>query len=291
MSDFFSSAFWASIPDKPSTFPPDAHNILSASHGDTLADSVLRGDLIVGNATPKWARLPLGSIGKIPISDGSDLVYRLLVASDIPNLDTSKLTTGTLAVARGGTNLGSYTTGDILYASDSGTLAGLAAGALGKYLMGQGASTASAYVQHDAVRCSNTGNENINNNSFTALTFDTEQYDNNGMHSLLSNLNRITIQTAGEYLIEGFINWTANGTGIRSLKITKNSGLTLLSEIDSSNIGSANSMYMQITAKAKLAVNDYIELYVYQNSGAALACQAGGSGVVPSFGAAYIGAG
>lgn len=37
------------------------HNILSATHLDTLIDSVLSGDLIHGNGTPKWARLPKGS--------------------------------------------------------------------------------------------------------------------------------------------------------------------------------------------------------------------------------------
>jgi len=34
-----------------------AHNILSASHGDTVVGSVVLGDLIFGNSTPKWARL------------------------------------------------------------------------------------------------------------------------------------------------------------------------------------------------------------------------------------------
>lgn len=36
---------------------PTAHNILSASHGDTLAGAVVLGDLVHGNGTPKWARL------------------------------------------------------------------------------------------------------------------------------------------------------------------------------------------------------------------------------------------
>jgi len=33
------------------------HNILSATHADTLTDSVVQGDVLVGNATPKWSRL------------------------------------------------------------------------------------------------------------------------------------------------------------------------------------------------------------------------------------------
>jgi len=43
---------------------PAAHNILSSSHGDTLADSVAAGDLLYGNATPKWARLAKSTDGK-----------------------------------------------------------------------------------------------------------------------------------------------------------------------------------------------------------------------------------
>lgn len=34
------------------------HNLLSATHPDTNPDSVVLGDLIAGNSTPAWARLP-----------------------------------------------------------------------------------------------------------------------------------------------------------------------------------------------------------------------------------------
>src|SRR3989304_4019911 len=45
------------------------HQILSLTHSDTLAASVIRGDLILGNATPKWSRLPVGAAGTILRSD------------------------------------------------------------------------------------------------------------------------------------------------------------------------------------------------------------------------------
>jgi len=38
-----------------------SHVILSADHTDTLADSVVAGDMMIGNATPKWARLAKGT--------------------------------------------------------------------------------------------------------------------------------------------------------------------------------------------------------------------------------------
>lgn len=36
-----------------------AHNLLSAVHGDTLTDTVVDGDTVIGNATPKWSRLAI----------------------------------------------------------------------------------------------------------------------------------------------------------------------------------------------------------------------------------------
>jgi len=54
-----------------------ANNLLDGTqHLDTLAGTVARGDLIVGNSTPKWARLALGARGKITASDGSDVAWK-----------------------------------------------------------------------------------------------------------------------------------------------------------------------------------------------------------------------
>lgn len=75
------------------------HNILSATHPDTLAAGVARGDLIVGNATPKWSRFAVG-IGLLH-ANGTDVTGWSLVAlaSDV---------SGTLPLANGGTNRGSW---------------------------------------------------------------------------------------------------------------------------------------------------------------------------------------
>jgi hypothetical protein len=60
-------------------------------------------------------------------------------------LAASDITSGTLAVARGGTNIGSYTTGDLIYASGTTTLATLADAATGNVLLSGGAGVAPAY--------------------------------------------------------------------------------------------------------------------------------------------------
>jgi hypothetical protein len=43
--------------DTTGTFAPNAHNLLSATHGDTTAGTVAVGDTITGQTGPKWARL------------------------------------------------------------------------------------------------------------------------------------------------------------------------------------------------------------------------------------------
>jgi len=45
------------------------------NHTDTLIGTVLRGDLIVGNSTPKWARLALGTSGQVLTSNGTDAAW------------------------------------------------------------------------------------------------------------------------------------------------------------------------------------------------------------------------
>ena len=54
--------------------------------------------------------------------------------TNITALDAEKITTGVLDVDHGGTNIASYTAGDILYASGATTLAKLAKGSNGEYL-------------------------------------------------------------------------------------------------------------------------------------------------------------
>ncbi len=41
------------------------HDILSATHSDTLAGAVVKGDVAIGNATPKWSRLGVGADGLV----------------------------------------------------------------------------------------------------------------------------------------------------------------------------------------------------------------------------------
>jgi hypothetical protein len=59
------------------TFPASAHNVLDSTyHGDVLTGSILRGDILYGNVTPKIARLALGGItGSVLTRDATDVLW------------------------------------------------------------------------------------------------------------------------------------------------------------------------------------------------------------------------
>jgi hypothetical protein len=88
-----------------------SHNVLSATHPDTVAASPVLGDLIAANGTPVWARLAgnatatrkflrqtgTGSVSALPAWD-------TLMSGDLPthNHAAGDINSGTLALSRGG---------------------------------------------------------------------------------------------------------------------------------------------------------------------------------------------
>lgn len=165
-----------------------AHALLSATHNDTTASTVARGDLVVGTgASATWDNLALGTVGKILRSDGTDLKYTTSTFADtyaastllyanganivqglttgnsgvlvtggtgIPSIATdipTAVTIGTkyiyradgtdVPVADGGTGKSVFAVGDIIHATGTTTLAGLADVAVGSYLRSGGVNT------------------------------------------------------------------------------------------------------------------------------------------------------
>ena len=82
------------------TIPTQSSTLLNATHTDTLADTVVRGDIIVGNATPKWARLAKGSQYQTLQGGLTDLGWGAVA------LDQGTAVTGILPAANGGTGNG-----------------------------------------------------------------------------------------------------------------------------------------------------------------------------------------
>ena len=77
--------------------PPALHDVLGIAHGDTAANAVLRGALIVGNATPAWSRMSIGAAGTLLRSDGVDASWASLATAGIQPLDADLTAIAALA--------------------------------------------------------------------------------------------------------------------------------------------------------------------------------------------------
>jgi hypothetical protein len=170
--------------------------------------------------------------------------------------------------------------GDLISATAADTPARLAVGANGTVLTADSAEAtglrwASAPAATFAgVSVYKSTNQSVSNATFTAITFDTEDYDTDAFHSTSSNTSRFTVPSgkAGKYLISGNIAFDANGTGVREIAIYKN-GSVLNYGPTIQTVAATYGTYVPISYVLNLSVADYIEIFAFQNSGGTLAVQ------------------
>lgn len=129
----------------------------------------------------------------------------------------------------------------------------------------------------------------VANNTLTAVTFDTENYDYGGCHSTSSNTSRLTVPSGGGglYHIGGCAVFAANATGIREVRILLN-GTTILARSGSTSLSASGDHPLAIETDYRLAAADYVELVVYQTSGGNLNVQQSGM-ASPSFYFRWVG--
>lgn len=111
--------------------------------------------------------------------------------------------------------------------------------------------------------------QSIPDATWTAINFTAELRDTDLIHSTSSNATRLTCKTAGLYTIFGHIEFAEDdpAVGYRAVAI-KNNGSTYIAKADKEacNINPSFS----INTLWDMAVNDYVELFVYQSAGHAL---------------------
>jgi hypothetical protein len=112
-------------------------------------------------------------------------------------------------------------------------------------------------------------NQSIPTNIWTAIQFDTEEWDTDNIFDPAQN-TRLTCKTAGRYLISGTVRFAENTTGIRMAMICRNGSTTdrLANYFGGMDINGRWSA--SFTTLVNMIVDDYIELYVWQNTGDAL---------------------
>ena len=102
--------------------------------------------------------------------------------------------------------------------------------------------------------------------TFFALLANIENYDNDSMHSTSTNTSRITIQTAGRYEVGCAVAFDADSSNLnRTVIITVNAlqdytvGLVDAATGNSTGISGSRTLV--------LSAGDYVECWVWQNSG------------------------
>jgi hypothetical protein len=109
----------------------------------------------------------------------------------------------------------------------------------------------------------------IPNNTMTVVSFGTEAYDPAGMHAA-ARPARLVAPVAGIYMVSATIQWASNGAGTyRYASLRKNGAPTVLS-LSSVAPVQGNLTAQTVSAQLSLAQDDYVEVYVAQDSGAAL---------------------
>ena len=127
------------------------------------------------------------------------------------------------------------------------------------------AATAQAYKSNSA------GNQTISNATYAAISFDAEEWDNDGIHSTSTNTTRFIAPVAGKYMVTATIGFASNSVGSRIINFRKNGNTTDRYGYQAAPALSGIQSQLTATHTFNLSANDYIEVYAWQDSGGNLA--------------------
>ncbi len=111
-------------------------------HSDTAADAATRGSVIIGSTTNLWDELLVGAAGEFLRNDGTDVAWGT-DGSALTTLNAANISTGLLALARGGTNQTLAASNGAVVYSDANSFELSAVGAAGQCLSSNGAAAPS----------------------------------------------------------------------------------------------------------------------------------------------------
>jgi hypothetical protein len=208
--------------------------------------------------------VPWSGISSIPagFADGVDDTV------SVGNVVTGTGTAGQVAVWNTSTSIKAMTTLTLT----GGLNLGAATGAGTGEIKASGAIRESTAI---GARVYNNAALSINNSTLTVLTFNSERWDTDTIHSTGSSTSRLTCKTAGRYLISVTVEWANNATGRRGVNLRLN-GATVIA-VNNETPLSTGATGMNTTTVYDLAVNDYVEVQVFQDSGGSLNINAGGN--------------
>lgn len=107
--------------------------------------------------------------------------------------------------------------------------------------------------------------QTLTTNTHTVITFDSEDFDTDTMHSTVTNTSRITVPSTGYYAAVGVVPFAKNGTGGRAAYIYLNGSFAGSGVNQAPN--SSTSAQLVVSGLFYATSGQYFELDAYQNSG------------------------
>jgi hypothetical protein len=205
--------------------------------------------------------------GAVQLSDSTSTTSSILAST--PTATKSAYDLAAAAVPKSTVT----TAGDVIYGTGSAAVTRLGIGTAGQVLRVNSGATAPEWATPAAgatlVGCSlnRSTDLTVSNNAWNVITYDVENYDTDGFHSNVTNTSRITIPAgkAGKYQILTNVLWNTSAVGERYLSVTKN-GTEVVRMFGGVPTGSGQFTQTLATIE-NLAVNDYLEMRVFQTTG------------------------
>jgi len=279
----FSAGSTGLLPSGATTGNVTLSGTLIAVNGGTGFSSYSVGDLLYANTTTTLAKLPDVATGNVLLSGGVNTAP----AWGKVNLTTH--VTGVLPVANGGTDISSYSAGDILYATGATTLAKLAKPSANALLtMTSGGVPSWKIPAYGAFH--DTTNQTAAANTPTAITINSTDYSNNV--SIGAPTSRVVMSTAGLYNIQFSIQFTNSSASIDDAALwlrvngTNVANTTSWVAMPTKHGATNGQLIMALNYFYQFAANDYFELIWMTVGGTTSIETIAGSGGVPSYPAA-----
>lgn len=124
------------------------------------------------------------------------------------------------------------------------------------------------YLYNEGARVYHNTNQSIPNLTLTTLAFNSEKFDSDNIHDPVTNNSRLTCRTAGTYLISFNGRWETNATGQRWLVLFWNA--TRYIAMSTLDVGIPGNFATEMSTIYTLAINDFLQVQVWQDSGGAL---------------------
>lgn len=162
----------------------------------------------------------------------------------------------------------------------------LAANAVTTAKITDGNVTPAKLSSFPACEVTDAGSISIPNNTATELTFGTETFDTDTMHSTSANTGRLTATTAGLYLVTASVDWDLNTTGYRQVGIVRSVGNLTVAVSSAPAASFLLSTLQSVSCLVKLDAGGYVTVKVQQDSGGTRTTRTGSR-----FSASWVGQG